>query len=223
MFRSIPAAFAALCFVTAAQAHFIWIELPPELATAAHMRFAEEPGEATSADMQALAAPMAVKTAGGDAVTFAPGDDALTAAVAEDVAAAGGTLDYGVLDRSEGGRGVFMLVYHAKAARTLADAAEPMGLPLEVIASEADGTVTVTVLHNGEPAAGAELQVFLPAVLEPAETTTGTDGKATFDVSGTDWLGVRAMVPEEKSGEHDGKAYDLVHHYSTLTTFYAGK
>jgi hypothetical protein len=35
------------------------------------------------------------------------------------------------------------------------------------------------------------------------------------------WVGIRAMVAEDKSGEHDGKPYTMVRHYSTLTFPYA--
>lgn len=196
-----------------AQAHFIYLELPPNEPTKAHMRLAEEPLEASGPELQEKCAPMAVKALDGKPVAFAPGESAMTATVSEEASALLGSLDYGVMDR----QGVFLLVYHAKAVRNLEGAAQTNGLPVEVLTEVKDGNLTVTVLKDGKPAAGSELVVNLPTAEEQAKGTTDAEGKATFPIEPGGWVGVRAKVQETKSGTHGDKAYEEVRQYSTLT------
>lgn len=196
-----------------AQAHFIFLELPPNEPDVAHMRFAEEPLEATKPDLQERIAPMVVKTASGAEVAFAGGEDARVASVSPETTALLGALDYGVIERG----GEFLLVYYAKATRRAAEAGAPSGLALEVLADVQDGSLTVTVLHDGKPAPGAELVVNLPGADEQATTTTDAAGQSSFPIEPGGWVGVRARVVESRSGAHDGKAYTEVRRYSTLT------
>lgn len=196
-----------------AQAHFIFLELPSNEATTAHMRLAEEPLEASDADLQEKCAPMTVKTVNGTPVEFAPGESAMTATVSEETSALLGSLDYGIMDR----QGVYLLVYHAKAVRNLENAGQTNGLPVEVLTEVKEGNLIVTVLSQGKPAAGAELVVNLPTAEEQAKATTDAEGKATFPIEPGGWVGIRAKVQETKSGTHGDKPYEEVRHYSTLT------
>ncbi|MBX3180087.1 MAG: hypothetical protein KF886_22275 [Candidatus Hydrogenedentes bacterium] len=206
---------ATLGFLLAlsAQAHFIFLELPPNAPDVAHMRFAEEPLEPTTPDLQERSAPMVVKTDSGAEVAFAGGEDARVASVSPETTALLGSLDYGVIERG----GEFLLVYYAKAARNAAEAGAASGLALEVLADVKDGSLTVTVLHGGKPASGAELVVNLPGADEQATTTTNAAGQASFPIEPGGWVGLRARVVESRSGAHDGKAYTEVRSYSTLT------
>lgn len=217
MFKRILFVCIALAAAVSAQAHFIWLELPADAAAEVRMRFSEQPGERTRPTLQEKAAPMAVRTAGGDALKLSVGEAYLSGPVAEDAAAVLGSLDYGVLDRSSEGRGKFLLVYHARGVRTAEEAAKPSGLPIDVTAKVEGNTVSVQVLRDGKPVPAAEVFATLPGVEEEKEGVTDEQGHASFSLNGGGWLGIRAMVPEEHKGESNGEAYDLVRHYSTLT------
>lgn len=209
----------ATSLALSAQAHFIFLELPPETPAAAHMRFSEEPLEETDAELQEKSAPMAVTLNDGTPVAFAPGEKARIATVPEDVPLIKGSLDYGIMNRG----GEYLLVYHAKAVRSVESAGKASGLLVEVLAEVKDGTLLVTVLANGKPAEGAELVVNLPTVKKQAKATTNAEGQASFPIEPGGWVGVRAKVQESKDGTFGDKPYKEVRSYSTLTFPYLAK
>lgn len=208
---------ALACGALTANAHFIFLELPPEAENAVHLRFEEEPGARTRESMQKLIQPMTVKTSDGDEIAFEFGDGALMGKRPEGATLAAGTYDYGVLDKTEQGRGVYMLKYHAKAAASAKEAKETAGLPLEATAKLEGQNLTCTITWEGEPVADAEVVLNLPGVSEPTELKTDAGGNVTALVLDEGWIGVRASLAKEVTGEHDGKSYELVRHYTTLT------
>ncbi len=205
---------------TATQAHFVWIELPPNAPNKAYMRLAEAPLERTNQKLQDLCAPMTVTTLDKKAVDFLPGDDKRVAEIDEEVGLLLGNLEYGIMDRRESGGEQYLLEYHAKAARTLADAARETSLPVDILASVSGSTLTVTVRFQGKAYEGSELTMDLPGAVEPLTGTTDAAGQATFPIEPGGWIGVRALVPESKAGEFDGKAYANSRHYGTLAVPY---
>ncbi len=209
----------ATTFALSAQAHFIFLELPPAEPATAHLRFSEEPLEATNTELQEKSAPMAVTLNDGSPVAFAPGEKARVATVPEDAPLVKGSLDYGIMNRG----GEYLLVYHAKAVRSVESAGTVAGLPVEVLAEVKDGTLLVTVLADGKPADGAELVVNLPTVKKQAEATTNAEGQASFPIVLGGWVGVRAKVQESKDGTYGDKPYKEVRSYSTLTFPYLAK
>lgn len=211
------AAALTLGLALTAHAHFIWLELPPGDGDVAHMRFAEAPLEATASWLQKLAAPMNVRQADGSPVTFEAGDEKRVATVNAATDLLLGHLDYGVMDRSDSGRGVYLLKYDAKGARDLEAAATVADLNVDIRATVAEGTLRVGVFFQGKPAPGAELALDLPAALEQVEGETDEQGFATFPVEPGGWVGIRAMVSEGAAGIHDGTPYAQVRHYGTLT------
>ncbi len=213
---------AVLLACTSSHAHFMWLEISPEAPGVVKLRFAEEILEATPRDMQEKSAGMKVSTPTGAVVTMEYGPDAMAGSAPGDVRSIIGTLDYGVLDRGESGRGKFMLKYHARAARDTHAAGTADGLPVNIIAAIDGEMMQVTVTIGGKPVEGAELVATLPQALEAAEAKTDANGQATFTVKAGDWVGIRAMVPENTPGKHGDDAYDFVRHYSTLTFFHAG-
>lgn len=224
MIRRIAAIAAAASLAAAtSHAHFIWLEVAPEAPEVVLLRFSEEILEATPQDMQEKAAGMNVSTPAGAAIAMDYGEGAMHGKAPGDVRSIIGTLDYGVLDREEAGRGKFMLKYHARAAHDANAARSAVGLPVNVSAAIDGDTMTVTVDLDGKPVENAELVVTLPHELAAAEAVTDAEGKATFAVKSGDWVGVRAMVPETTSGKHKDQDYELVLHYSTLTFFHAEK
>jgi len=209
---------AASCALNA-QAHFIFLELPPETPDTAHMRFSEEPLEETDAELQEKSAPMTVNLSDGAPIAFSPGEKARVATVPADAPLLKGSLDYGIMNRG----GEYLLVYHAKAVRSVEGAGKASGLPVEVLAEVKDGTLLVTVLANDKPAEGAELVVNLPTVKKQAEVTTNAEGQASFPIVPGGWVGIRAKVQESKEGTFGDKPYKEVRSYSTLTFPYLAK
>src|SRR5204863_341421 len=71
-------------------------------------------------------------------------------------------LDYGVIDRAE--RGIFWLLYYAKAATSIEASQTKLNLPLELsLAKNAEGKYIVSVTENGKPAANADVYVDGPS------------------------------------------------------------
>lgn len=211
---------AAACMAAAplANAHFIWLELDADTPELLQVRFSEEPLEETTADLQAKAAPMAIHAADASPIATAIGEGALEGKAPADTPLVAGTIQYGVMDR---GGEVYMLVYHAKGTRGAEPAAKASGLPVEIVGEVKDDALTITVLHDGKPVADSALVAVLPQELEHVEGKTDAAGQATFPLTEGGWVGIRAMVPVEGAGEHDGKTYERSRHYSTLTFEYA--
>lgn len=211
---------ATAVFSQPAFAHFIFIELPPESPGMVHMRFSDEPLEATNRRFQRLIEHTIVHTACDHTVEMGFGEEALEGAVPADTPSVAGSLLYGVLDRSEQGRGIFLLQYHAKGVRALCGAESRVGLPLEIVAEQRGNRLIFTVLHNGEPAPGAEVWALAPGHFEPLTLETNAAGQAEVPFDRRGWLGIRAMVAEDIAGEHEGEAYELTRHYTTLTLYH---
>lgn len=144
----------------------------------------------------------------------------LKAPVADDCVAV--ALDYGVLDKRDQGRGLFWLNYFAKAAASPAASQVKLGLPVELTFSKgANGQSIVTVLEKGNPAPAADVVIEEPDGTVAFEGKTNPDGTIAIPAA-KGMLAVRALVTTEKKGNHDGKAYDLVRSYCTLTVQNAG-
>lgn len=205
---------------TATQAHFVWIELPPQEQGKAFMRLAEAPLEKTNQKLQELCAPMSVTTLKGQMVDFLPGDDKRVAEIDKNTPLLLGNLEYGIMDRRESGGDRYLLQYHAKAARSLVEAGKETSLPVDILATVKDDSLIVTVRFKGKAYEGSELTLDLPGALEQLKGTTDAQGQATFPVESGGWIGVRAMVPETISGEFDGESYEKSRHYGTLAVPY---
>lgn len=217
--HAIPAALA-VCGLFPAHAHFVFLELPPSQPGAVHMRFSDEPLEITNNRYQRLIEATEVRTKSGAGVEMNLGEEAMVGAVAEAETAVGGSLTYGVLDRSEQGRGVFLLLYHGKATGSAEDAAAELGLPLEIV-GEADAEVfRFTVLLEGVPVPEAEVWMVGPGVTDPVTVSTDGGGAAELALHQRGWVGIRAMAPVEGEGTHGDEAFELTRHYTTLTFYH---
>jgi len=211
--KSVAAIAMTVLVVPIAQAHFVWLEMDPARPDAILLRFSEEPREATPAELQKNGLRMEVRTPENAPLTFAVGDDAAESEKPVQAPYVSGSMTYGLFDRGET---PFKLVYHAKGAQDAEAAAEIAGLPVEIVAEATEETLTLTVLHKGKPAHGAEIVAVLPHELETVEGTTDSDGKVSFPLPKTGWVGIRAMVSVNESGEIDGTPYSEARHYSTL-------
>ncbi len=211
----------SLLFCRPASAHFLWAQLQPAPASTLTVGFSEEAGEKTLPQLLPRVHPDRAWTAGGRPLTLTSGTDNLTAPCTGSIAAAEQT--WGVLDRSEEKRGIFLLRYYAKAASGLTEAEQSAHLPVEITLTHIGSPCRAVVTRGHTPAAGAEIILARPGDAPPDSLTTGRDGSFQFNLRGDGLYSIRAMVAEKKSGKYGGKAYKLVRNYTTLTFPVRGK
>jgi hypothetical protein len=216
------ASLIVLAFGTAtAQAHFIWI-VPDKQGNSAQVVFSDSPSPDNPKLLEKIAKTQ-LHIRHGDK-TEAPlkwikGKDALEVALpGKGPRTVGGVCVYGVVAKGESGP--FMLNYYAKAhvLGSLPSTAWDR-LPLEIVQAEGK----FLVLWQGKPLAGAEILCSSLGQEEPEKRTT--DKAGTFDLGNVKAgvCGILAKHTEAKQGEHDGKKYKEVRHYSTLVIQVAEK
>ena len=206
-------AVALLATASVADAHFLYI-IPPQ------------PGEKT---VQVVFGEEAVAGEDNRFLSYLDGivvtdgrqplalKEATGALVAEgsDTAVYTTTKTVGVMER--GGES-FLLEYAAKAGSALGGWSwdRETDLPLDIVPTETeDGRVRLTVTFVGKPAEGAEIVFDSEAVSD--DGVTDAEGRFTLPPLEAGLVAIRAKHVVNESGEHDGKAYDSVRHYTTLT------
>ncbi|CAN5257915.1 kelch repeat-containing protein [soil metagenome] len=127
-----------------------------------------------------------------------------------------GSVPYDVMKR--GDAKPFLLQYHAKAVWHGGDAeAATLGktAALEIVPTMTNGQPALIVLAEGEPVADVEVNL-VSSTGEKSKTKTGKDGVTPeFKLKGLS--GAWTKRNETKAGEHDGKKYDEIRHYATLS------
>ncbi|WP_397571810.1 hypothetical protein [Schlesneria sp. T3-172] len=126
--------------------------------------------------------------------------------------------NYGILAR---GDETFLLKYHAKSLpssdpkswRGVGNAAV---LPFEIVPSPGSEKTVLTVLWQGKPLEGSIVTVTGPGIEKKLESTTDAKGVVEFDLKSAGLYSIRAKHSEAIKGEHEGKAYTSVRHYTTL-------
>ncbi len=214
---------------TTLQAHFVWIVAPPTAGGAnVSISFAEgaEPGEPE----------LIGKIANTKAWTRTAANNGTESLKLKEVksdksASLNGSLadeapcsieahcDYGVVAKGEK---PFLLQYYAKhirarSASDLAKLARAEGLALDIVPAIASKSISLRVLWKGKPAANAEV---VAGFGKDDELTlkTDEDGRAELPLHAGTSYAIRARhVEADNRGERDGKAYDQVRHYATLT------
>jgi N-acetylneuraminic acid mutarotase len=125
--------------------------------------------------------------------------------------------EYGVVNKGDGS---FLLKYLAKqhvtplpGKWTAIDDAEH--LPLEITPAWQGHTLVLTVNWQGKPAAATEVKVGGCSLEETL--TTDEKGIVRCEPKSNGVLSIRAKAVDQTSGELDGKKYDSIRTYSTLT------
>lgn len=210
-------ALGAIALPSLSQAHFLWASLDASTKKVS-IGLQENP---TQAPVPLGARVPNVKAFDKKApnVALAGEGNWLRGSTSEEVV--GVALDYGVLDKSEQGRGIFWLNYFAKAAANPTASQVKLGLPVELTLAKTAAKSVVTVLEKGEPAMGAVVVIEEPDGTVAFEGKTGPDGTIAIPAS-NGALAVRALVEQNVKGNHGGKDYELVRNYSTLTVQGAG-
>lgn len=214
-----------LAWPLSGQAHFLWLAPEPQGPTPrvqVHFGEAAEPDDPALLDKVVKAEVWTVGGRGGpQPLTLTKTGDILAAPLLPGATTSPVILrhPYGVVSK---GGSTFLLNYTAKAYplplpgtwKAVNDSAR---LPLEVTPNQSADSFALVVTWQGKPLAKAAVHVTGPGRAEPLEGTTDEAGRfvCTLPKSGT--YSIRARHVEETAGEHDGKAYTSIRHYSTLT------
>jgi N-acetylneuraminic acid mutarotase len=215
-----------LAIPAAAQAHFLWVVTEPDGKTqVARVYFSESasPDDPKLLDKVLKAQAWAIGDRRGQPteLKLEKKEDALEADLGADLRQAPVVIKhtYGVLTRGEES---FLLNYYAKGYpfglpgswRAIADAEL---LPFEVVAKIDDSGMALKVLWQGEPAAGETVTIEGPGLSAKIEGTTDDKGVFHVRLPNAGLYSIRAKHVETRAGEHDGKAYKSVRHYTTLS------
>ncbi len=212
MNRLTLSALTAISLATFAQAHFLYASATPSSAT---VEFAEYPGNSRIANLagkmdtakvfhfdNSSSQPQSLKLEKFDEITTSKMNGGTV--IAEIV--------YGVMDRSEGGRGIFRLDYFAKGTQSWAEASKSYNREFEIVIKKDASGVTATALANGKPVA-CEYAISHHGTGE----ITGVSKDGTFKVDTDKLIAIRATHAIQKSGTLEDKKYDLIRQYATLT------
>ena len=203
-------AFTTLAAPSLAPAHFLWASLDPSAKTVA-VGLQELPSD-SPLPLGARAGLVKAWSPTSPKLTLKADGNWLKAGLKD--SCAGVSLDYGVIDR---GQGVYRLNYFAKAAATPSASQTKLGLPVELtLTKSATGEAVVTVLAKGQPAPGAEVVVARADGTVVFEGKSGVGGVVMVSASAGP-LAIRGLVTEPTKGTREGKAYEFVRSYGTLT------
>ena len=195
-------------------AHFLFAHMVRDTKPKVELHFAESAWDFSSNPrMIGLMEPARCWTDDGKSLQCQSMPYGMHASLPDEATAVCSEFTYGLMNRG----GAFLLRYHAKGAAGWEAASTPSDLEAEVLATPMDdGQLSVTVLFHGEPVADAEL-IAPGQGLQTQTYATAADGTVTVPLPTAPLFALRAMIPEERQGEHDGKSYEMVRHYTTLT------
>jgi hypothetical protein len=213
--------------VTPARAHFIWI-VPDKLEedrTTVRVIFSDSL-EPDSPDLRAEIAKTDLFVCGTDGRTSplklgeGKGGD-LISLDGKGPWLVAGVCRYGVVKHGQGEP--FLLYYYPKTyVRRSADDPSPRPegkdaerLTLNIVPVEKERN-TYTVLWEGKPLPGAEVAVVRLGEARAREDRTDPHGRFTLHADQPGVYGIRALHPEAKEGDLEGKKYKEVRHYATL-------
>jgi hypothetical protein len=128
-----------------------------------------------------------------------------------------GKLDYGVLDRPDSPR--FLLRHYSKAAAGTAAELNrmlPLGTPIELLAKFDQEGVVLTVLLDGQPLAGMQLDV-VDADLAGEKLQTNGEGQVRFRPTAPSLYCTYVGHTLPTAGEHAGKDYKEIKQFATLS------
>jgi len=212
-----------------AQAHFIWLSVEPgsDGKPEARVWFGEDPSPGAE-HLAPKVAHTKVRAGAGDLATDvelkAVTGDGLGEWIGKLPNAHGSvqleaTCDYGTY--GHGGTST-LVQYYAKALKPatsadLAAAARSKELPLDVVPELTPEGLKFTVLWQGKPSAKTPVSV-LDLEGKDEELTTDDEGQVLHRNPGKGLISARAGQREDdKAGERNGKKYDSVSHFTTLT------
>lgn len=199
-----------------ANAHFLWAQTDVEKSQL-RLYFGEG-GEGITTDVKPeILAKVAAWKPSGDKLTAQLSGGAYVAPLEQTTPVYGAHQSWGVLDRSESGRGVFRLEYFAKAATSLDKAGWGAKLPLELFARRDGKEALVSLRRSGQPLPGAEVTVLEPNQDKGEKFTADARGQIRFPLQKAGIYALRAVYVDATAGELDGKKYPQTRTWTTLT------
>lgn len=213
----LTAAAAVLYAQTAVRADYIW-------ATVANgqVRFAllENANAAPKAQYEKYVANLSPRSGGKTLTLSAPREGARFAALPPGQGIVTAESIVGVRER---GGETYLLVYNARGAASLTDAATMTKAPAELLARRDGDRLIVSVRQEGWPVPESEVWLQWPGEDAPQSVQTNINGDATIPWPKeatrpeTGFVSIRAKVNEAKAGVADGKRYPAVRRWATLT------
>ena len=205
----------ALTLTSRLSAHFMFVHIVRGSEPRIELHFAESAWDfSVNSGMVDILERVKATLPDGAALEFERRPFGFVAKLQPNQVTAAASLTYGMIGR---GGAPFLLEYYAKGAIGLSNAGEASGLGAEILAEETSpGRTTLTVMFRGAPAPGAEVVVPLEGTYTEKRTTDAA-GKLVIPTPTSPLFSIRAMVAEEREGEHDGKPFSLAKHYTTLT------
>jgi hypothetical protein len=217
--RTLLAALTVAGIASTAHAHFLWAQIDDKTNTVQVTLAEGASGVTEGVPVKQLAAAHAWAGQVKDLPLKTEGA-ARSAELPPGAGVAGVAQNWGVLDKTEQGRGIFLLEYGAKAAASLQTASGSVNLPLELFARPDTGTpngAIVELRHNGKPVPATAITLHAPEDEKGWTLTADDRGLAHFLVNKPGIYGLRAGVVEETPGEFEGKKYPRIRRYATLT------
>jgi hypothetical protein len=196
-----------------ANAHFLWLTVEGEKPTV-HAFLSETPTPEGPEFLKHIE--QARITAGGKVLNWTKAEDTFRVSLPEaSPDAVDGFCDLGIKKRD----GVsFSLLYTARVqfgASAMGAAEEANHLRMRLVARPGK-TPVVLVSFRGRPAPGAVVKLF-PEDGEPIELKSDGEGRVEHALVGKDRVAFLAKWTEKSRGTRDGKSYDEVRYYATLT------
>ncbi len=206
---------ALLVPITSANAHFLWGSVTEGADRSYRMTISETPLEADDEHLEEARDTSAWVVGGKNLkLNLQEGFLAAPLAAADQVVAAG--FSWGVFPDKE--KKPYLLDLYAKTAVTEAAAAQSANLPVEVFARREGKNFVATVKSFDKVLDKAQVVVTTPDSKEEKSLLTDKKGNVTFPYTTAGLYTVRAIyVVTPRSGAHDGKRYETVHAFSTLT------
>ncbi len=210
----------ALCLP--AHAHFLWGEVSTDTPSIAKLALSEGPGEVSDGNLLAKIATAKAWNGAGKEIALKEGGGVRSGDLLGSSAFSSSQF-YGVLDKTEEGRGIFRLMYYAKAASSLDKAGFDAKLPLEFFVAREGTNRVVATLKRGEVlVTKANVNLHVPNEEKPKILVTDDKGQVHFETKDAGLYGLRAPWIDETPGEIEGKKYPFTRNYTTLSFRVAG-
>jgi hypothetical protein len=222
LLRSFVAVVLVALFAASAAAHFVWIETKPvDAGLLVRSGFGEPDGWDPDLAEKIGQTTYRLRTPAGLTPLSLPLDKTekeyrgtITDATANAVI---GVTDWGIFSM---GRGPAHLRYTSKTligpSAAWGDDKPTADLRIETLAKLDGKNVVLKVLHLGKPLAGAKINYYPPSG-EKADVTTGDDGTALLPTSGAGPYRLYVGTTTKTAGELDGKKFEALSDYTTLT------
>ncbi len=210
--------------VAVAQGHALYIVADATDATKVQVVFSDELAPDSRVKAESWKKVDGLKLLATDAsgkpapVKWVMGEHCLTATVPAGTKQIDGQVNYGFSPKA--GAKPTVIVFYCKAilGGTVPENGGKTDAELQVLPKIEGGKVRFLVLHAGKPVPDLTISVMLPAKNgeTPKEDATTDAAGMTQAFEGAGRYGVTARKSEEKSGELDGKKYEVVSHSATL-------